>query len=231
MTRMPSPGWPEIEGIDAADARARWCGDAALFVKILAQMFERFGAACEPKDEAQPDEIGDAARRMHKLRGAAASLGAKGIYFTAGQLEAAYLAGDLELATHLRARLAEAMRRLREAAKPVLPGGSEDAAAAGRAAAGEGRAVGAGEGRAAGGDECHAAAAGEGRAVGSDTPQNLRRLDELLRRQDLAALTLFRSVSIDLERLLGVTHYRRMQGHIENLRFEQASHDLRAVLG
>ncbi|HEX4243313.1 MAG TPA: Hpt domain-containing protein [Steroidobacteraceae bacterium] len=202
MTRTPSPGWPEIEGIDAADARARWCGDAALFVKILAQMFERFGAACEPRDEAQPDEIGDGARRMHKLRGAAASLGAKGIYFSAGQLEAAYLAGDLELASHLRARLAEAMCRLREAAKPALRGGSE-----------------------------HAAAAGEGRAGGADAAQSLRRLDELLRRQDLAALTLFKSVSIDLERLLGVTPYRRMQGHIENLRFEQASRDLRAVLG
>ncbi len=155
-------------------------------------------------DEAQPEEIGDAARRMHKLRGAAASLGAKSIYFIAGQVEAAYLAGDLELAAHLRTRLAEAMRRLKEAAKPVLPGGAGAATAAAAAAAGEG--------------------------LAADTPGNLERLDELLRRQDLAALALFKSVSIDLERLLGVTPYRRIQGHIENLRFEQASHDLRAVL-
>ncbi|HEX3848098.1 MAG TPA: hypothetical protein VHV81_12020, partial [Steroidobacteraceae bacterium] len=150
--------------------------------------------------------------RMHKLRGAAASLGAKSVFFIAGQLEAAYLTVDLELATHLRARLAESLCRLRDAASPVL----EKA----RPLAGAGMI----DAAAAGTDAC----AGRG---GPGRPRDLERLAELLRRQDLAALALSRSVSIELERLLGVDPYRRMVEHIENLRFEQASRDLSAVLG
>ena len=192
--------WPEIDGIDSAEARARWRDDGALFSSVLAQLFERFAGICRPTDEFSPEAVGDAAKRMHKLRGAASALGAKSIYFVAGQLEAAYLAGDLGTAAHLKIRLCEEMGRLQKSARPILDARTFKARAPVDA------------------------------PIKAETAHELRRLDELLQRQDLAALALFQSVSPDLEQLLGEDPYRILLGHIENLRFDEAARDLRAAL-
>jgi hypothetical protein len=104
--------WPDIAGIDSADARARWCGDVALFTTMLARFFDEFG------DVSVPADIG----RMHKLRGGACMLGAKGVYQLAGDVEDACSRGDHDRAAQLSTRLTGEMQRLRENARPVLAG-------------------------------------------------------------------------------------------------------------
>lgn len=112
--------WPDISGIDTADACTRWCGDAALFATMLQRLFDEFG------DVSAPAEFNDAAvitlyvGRMHRLRGGACMLGAKGVYELAGEVEDACNRGDHERTDQLSTQLAGEIQRLREYAQPVL---------------------------------------------------------------------------------------------------------------
>jgi HPt (histidine-containing phosphotransfer) domain-containing protein len=112
--------WPEIEGIDSVDARARWCGDVALFSMSLGQLLENFGNADRLAEELRRGGAEAAAQRVHKLRGSASALGAKTVFALAGELEAAYKAADAAAAADLLPRLTAAMTALRAHAAPVL---------------------------------------------------------------------------------------------------------------
>jgi Hpt domain len=112
--------WPNIAGIDTADACARWCGDAALFAAMLARLFDEFGDVRVPADFNDSIVITRYIGRMHKLRGGACMLGAKGVCELAGELEDACKRGDHERAAPLSSRLAGEIRRLREYAQPLL---------------------------------------------------------------------------------------------------------------
>jgi HPt (histidine-containing phosphotransfer) domain-containing protein len=125
--------WPAIDGIDSADARDRWCGDARLFSAMLERLLGEFF------DVDLPGAAGDSGsrqghiRRMHRLRGGACMLGAKTVSKLAGEVEAAYVAGEVERATGLTARLNEELRRVRHSAGPVCLAAradTEDAATA-----------------------------------------------------------------------------------------------------
>jgi hypothetical protein len=63
--------WPDIAGIDSADARARWCGDAALFTTMLARFFDEFGDVSVPAVFNDSQGVTPYIGRMHKLRGGA----------------------------------------------------------------------------------------------------------------------------------------------------------------
>ena len=135
--------WPDIDGIDSADARARWCGDAPLFISMLERLFEEFTAVDMPSDTEDLQAVSAHVRRLHKLRGSACTLGAKAVWGLAGEVEAACLAGDFRLAGELTIRLAAELRRLHESARRAWMGARADADAASPACDAEvpGRAV------------------------------------------------------------------------------------------
>ena len=72
---------------------------------------------------------------MHKLRGSAGMLGAKGIQKLAAEAEAACLAGEGERASHLATQLCSALQTLHQDAGPVLVAARERAEAAEQSAA------------------------------------------------------------------------------------------------
>ena len=114
--------WPDIAGIDSADARARWCGDAALFITMLARFFDEFGDVGVPAELSDSLAMPPHAARMHKLRGGACMLGAKGVYELAGDVEDACNRGDHDRAVQLSTRLMGEIQRLRENARPAMAG-------------------------------------------------------------------------------------------------------------
>jgi len=188
--------WPDIDGIDAADAAARWCGDASLFTAMLARLFDEFGQIDMPADSQDPAEITQHGRRMHKLRGGACMLGAKTVHALAGQVETACMAGDADLAAQFTAALMIEMQRLIENAQAVLTAPSPQSAEVSSATSVE------------------------------LTPQLIDELDMLLRQQSLAAVDYFKSLTPQLLRSMGQASYERMRLHIDNLQFEDASIDL-----
>jgi hypothetical protein len=114
--------WPDIAGIDSADARARWCGDADLFITMLARFFDEFGDVGVPAEFSDSLAMTPHAARMHKLRGGACMLGAKGVYELAGDVEGACNRGDHDRAAQLSTRLMGEIQRLRENARPAMAG-------------------------------------------------------------------------------------------------------------
>jgi hypothetical protein len=116
----PAAPWPHIDGIDTADACERWCGDAPLFMKMLARLLDEFGKVSFPADMQNSQAVAPYVRRMHKLRGGACMLGAGAVYALAGQVEAACIAGDMDRAAELTARLTSEMQCLIVNAQPAL---------------------------------------------------------------------------------------------------------------
>jgi PAS domain S-box-containing protein len=189
--------WPEIEGIDSADARSRWCGDVPLFTSMLQRLFEEFGSVGMPADAEDSAAFNQYVRLMHKLRGAACMLGAKSVYELAGQIEAACIAGETDRAIHLTARLTGELHDLRDSAQPAFMApraGPLQPPAESRAEL---------------------------------TPGFVDELDTLLRQQSLTALERFKTLSPQLLKHLGKASYDRMCEHVVNLQFEEASEDLR----
>jgi hypothetical protein len=112
--------WPDIAGIDSADARARWCGDAALFTTMLARLFDEFGDVGVPAAFNDSLVITPYIGRIHKLRGGACMLGAKAVYELAGDVEEACIRGDHDRAAQVSIRLTSEIQRLRENTRQAL---------------------------------------------------------------------------------------------------------------
>jgi CheY-like chemotaxis protein len=103
--------WADIAGIDIQDARNRFCDDPALFRCSLQRFLGDFPDSAVPSSLSGPADLAEPARRLHKLKGGAGTLGAKAIQHLAAETEAACVAGDgararersIELAAHLQA--------------------------------------------------------------------------------------------------------------------------------
>ena len=196
-----SANWPEIAGIDAADACARLGGDIELFHLMLERLLE------ESVDIAPPGAAGDAAAlpalasRMHKLRGGAGTLGAKTLQRLAHETEEACLAGALERAAALVPEVLEHLQTLSADAAAFLaspPPQAPEAPALQEAAA---------------------------------DPQLLQSLAGLLRQQNLAALDHCNTAAGPLRRLMGAANYETLRSHVNNLRFGAAVTLLEQQLG
>jgi CheY-like chemotaxis protein len=101
--------WPDIEGIDAADARSRCCEDVDLFRSLLRRCIDEFSDIEAPADPAVQ------AGRLHKLRGGAALLGARAVQQLAADAEAACVAGEVARSGRLARELSRELERLRVA--------------------------------------------------------------------------------------------------------------------
>lgn len=112
-TQQPndSVGWPQIEGIDIEDARQRLAGD----VTLMRSMLNRLLAQCEecvaaPAVTYEQRQI--LAALTHKLKGSAATLGAKGVASLAGQIEVACKQEQVDEIAPLLTGVAEAARKI-----------------------------------------------------------------------------------------------------------------------
>ena len=184
-----SQAWPQIEGIDAEDARRRLAGD----VKLLRSMLQRMLALCEEclgAPATAPEQRQLMAALMHKLKGSAATLGAKTIAALAGQLEVACQQDQTEAVSPLLIRLAEATEQVRVASADWLRAPVEPLPA-------------------------------EAGAPPLD-PQRLAELVRALQDANLSGLDLFETLAPSLRPLFDALTFQRLQGHVENLEFDQA---------
>jgi hypothetical protein len=186
--------WPEIEGIDTAEARARWCGDVALFASMLSRLLEEFCSVDMPVDSRQlPLHI----QRMHKLRGGACMLAATRVHTRATDVEGACKAGKIHQATRLTTALAHAIQSLSENAQPALQAAALQAA--------------------------EARLTPQAESGSSHAQEGLIELDVLLKQQNLAAVDRFRALSPQLRQRLGQTAFEQMRQAIDDLQFEKVS--------
>jgi len=193
--RVAGP-WPEIDGIDSADACDRLSGDSALFVAMLERLLHEFGAVTlAPGADAQA--LTRHAGCMHKLRGGASLLGAKAIARLAGEAETACREGSAARAAPIAAELAARLQALAQSAAPAF--------AAAMAA-----------------DAAEAVVSSAGEA----DPQVVVELVKLLRQKDLSSLDYFGTVSPQLRRLLGQHSYAALRHQVENLQFTNAANAL-----
>jgi HPt (histidine-containing phosphotransfer) domain-containing protein len=132
MPQLAAP-WPEIDGIDSAAARDRWCFDLKLFSEMLERLLDESVNVAIPAAAKDPGVRDDYIRAIHRLGGGACMVGAKVIVELAGKVEAACVSDDMKRAEMLAGRLALELRRVRVSAEPVF--------IAARAAAGNGAAV------------------------------------------------------------------------------------------
>ena len=191
--------WPEIEGIDGVDVRERLGNDFGLFRLMLKRLLDEFSDVSIPIARQAPTDLAVHAGRMHKLRGSAGILGAKGIHQLAGEAEAACAAGNVERSVHLATRLAVMVQRLGECAAPLVatvPAQAEDPS------------------EATSGDRLE--------------PQALADFVCLLRQQSMSAIERFSGLSPQLQRLLSKGSFELVRQHIENLQFSDAANALEA---
>ena len=117
---VTADGWPTVDGIDGREVAARLDGDVALFAELLHILLDEFAdlavaenvvAACQDRKSL--------ARRIHKLRGGAASLAARSLHEAAGELERELRDEDVDPVPAAE-RLAGVLARLAEAVAPLL---------------------------------------------------------------------------------------------------------------
>jgi len=191
--------WPEIEGIDRLDVRERLSDDFGLFRSMLKRLLDEFSDVSIPIAGRAPTDLAVHAGRMHKLRGSAGILGAKGIHQLAGEAETACAAGNVERSVHLATRLAVKLQRLGECAAPLVvtaPAQAEDPSAA----------------------------SSRDRLA----PQALADFVDLLRQQSMSAIERFSALSPQLQRLLSKGAFEVVRQHIDNLQFSDAANALEA---
>ena len=193
------PAWQRIEGIDVTDARRRLGNDWPLFQSMLRRLIHEFADLEFPQVPEDPSVLALHAARMHKLRGAAGTLGAKAIQQLAGDAEEACTLNDVQRAALLTARLFAKLAHLRDAATLALVAPEPLA-------------------------ETTTPAPG----VEFDA-QALDDLVDLLRQQSLSALNRFGSLSAPLRQRLGNEQFEIVHRHLDNLQFGDAAEVLESI--
>jgi len=112
--------WPQIDGIDECDVRARLGDNVELFRMILGRLLEDFSDLETPAAAEDAAALGAQTARMHKLKGSAGVLGAKAIQQLAAEAEQAGAAGNLGSLRELTARLAVQLHQLSLSAAAML---------------------------------------------------------------------------------------------------------------
>ena len=194
----PAPGtWPDIEGIDATDARRRLGDDAPLLRSMLRRLLDEFSDVAFQPGAADAAELELQAGRMHKLKGISGTLGARAICGLAGEAEAACRAGASDRAASLAAELASQLRDLKLSAASFL-----DAAVAGT--------------------EADDADEGVHGAVEPPLLMDLADLRDRFQAQDLSALKRFAELVPALRRIWGAQRVAALDAAVNRLDFPAA---------
>lgn len=187
--------WPDIDGISPDIIRDQIDGDARLFLALLRRLVDDFADVRAMVATMDGATIATFGNRMHKLKGAAATLGAIAIADHAARAEAASEMGDLAECARLAAAIGSALDALRDSI----------AEAEAQPATGLAR------------DEIPPS------SLDHHGQADLRELARLLRQQSRAGLRLYDTAEPALRQLLGGEAARILRAHIDNLRFADAA--------
>ena len=194
----PASTWPAIPGVDSAQAQERLGGDLALWLKLMDRLLGEFGDLATP-GLALP-ETGTAqqalARRLHKLRGSAGTLGAAPLMDAAQALENGLV--NQQPMPGLEApwqALQHALAALRRGCEPVLQAARRAAPASDTAAP----------------------------ETDASMPPDLPHFLTLLQRQDLDALVWWKAHAGALRARLGDAQVERVGHWLDELDFASAS--------
>jgi PAS domain S-box-containing protein len=191
--------WPDIEDIDGAEARSRWCEDLNLFRPMLEHFLGEFADIAATASCHSPGGLAALAARLHKLKGGACMLGAKAVEQMAAETEAACRANDAPLAGQLATRLAARLERLRAAVAAAFAGTRVEMPQSVLA------------------DEAEL------------DPAALAALILLLRQMRMSARDSFIALAPALQGLLGAAALRLVRTQIDNLEFDEAADALEAA--
>ena len=184
--------WPDIEGIDSADARMGLCEDLDLFRSCLKRLFAEFPEVSSQWPAGNTDAAAAHAARMHKLVGIAGMLGANKIRRLAVDSRASCLAGETSEVVRLAALLTAELQQLRRSTTALLQS-----------------------------ERLRVATESTGADVAFDS-NSLAALIQLLAQHSLMAIARFEAVSHHLRGLLGEEGFADLRGHMDNLRFAEA---------
>jgi len=120
MNDKAKRAWPKINGIDAEDVRERLGDDIDLFHSLLKRLLGEFAVKGPGRQLHDLAELPSHTARMHKLKGSAGMLGAKGIQELARQAEIACAAGRLDQAAELTSRIYTSLKELERNASAAL---------------------------------------------------------------------------------------------------------------
>ena len=198
LERNLAPGagvWPLIDGIDMTDVARRLGDDAPLFMTMLRRLLAEFGDFADAA-YAPADGAGHRialAARMHKLRGSAGTIGARELHRLASAAEARLREPDGDATMAVRA-VGRSLARLSEPGRAVLsaPEPGTD-------------------------DEV-----GVRQALSPRSAADVQALAQALRRQDIAAIEVFRRLEPALLSALGASAMRALATALEALEFTPA---------
>ena len=185
--------WPQIAGIDMADARTRLVDDHTLFLTMLEQLLDEYSNIAIPALDDDSVALAVHAARLHRLGGSAGMLGAKSVCRLARAAEAACGAGNAGDAAALATQLAAELQTLRQGAAIEFAAAralTETAAPADRAEL---------------------------------EPHRIEALMQLLQSRDLSALGGFNAISAQLRSCLGADAHALLRDRIERLQFDDAA--------
>lgn len=185
--------WPEIEGIEPDTLRAQIGGDAKLFMQLLHNLIDNYADVSPMAASVEADSVATFCVRMHGLKGAAGTLGARKLFDLASLAEAIGLAGDLPEFRRLTSAITEELSRLGVA---IAKAEATTEAEASRTAPPK-------------------PAKGEG--------LSLHHLANSLRQQSLAALNDFEAAGGQLDTALGKALADTARAHVAQLRFRDAA--------
>jgi len=194
-TEDAEPGWPQIEGIDSADAARRLGQDPQLHLSLLALLLQEFADLATPPVPLPEGgaACADLAARVHKLRGSAGTVGAGRLSEWAASAEADLGAGRTGQARVALQALALALQALGTATAPLLAA-----------------------------RHAPTVLTATDRATTPATPAQCVQLEALLQRQDMAALDCLATLAPALRARLGTLAMTQLSQAMDQLDFARA---------
>jgi len=202
--KQPAADWPHVEGIHSRDAQRMMQGDVGLFGSLLQRFVRDYGRSLLSLTDSPSDEERDALTALvHKLRGSSGMLAANQLHALATELETALRGGATDVDA-LIASVNDALRQLTASADSVFAQSgalhkTPQPTAALPPAAGK---------------------------VSAATMSSIRALQQLLARQDLAAMQSFESLAPDLLAALGPQTMESLRSAVHSLDFATAARTL-----
>lgn len=204
--------WPEIDGIDTANAMALLQGDLKLFLELMRRLVnENSSTDFSLSDDYTPEVMATLLARVHKLRGSAGMLAARALHALATDLEAQLW--NMQKGWHEGAAVAPGVGSLLQALNDSLGQLRADF----ERVASQGITVMPPSSLTDQSNETTSKS-----TISESDLQRIQAFIQLLDRQDLAALTEMQSLAPDLARWMGDQANHRMQQAISNLDFAKA---------
>jgi HPt (histidine-containing phosphotransfer) domain-containing protein len=193
--------WPRLDGVTTQDAFDRTGGDWKMYIGLLEQLLREHLNDATASDTMEADEtLQSLRRRMHKLKGAAGTLGLNEVYRLAADAEFACSAGDNSGAIAAVNQVDKALRRVHASAMPHLT------------------------------KLAQAMDGALDTSILPLKLQDLEELRDLFHRQSIEALDKFETLQTQIRPLMNAAEFKQLQNYIQELQFAQATNLLAPLL-